>query len=64
MKKTPATRGILYGWKEIATYIGCTPQTVRKYAATQSLPVKKVAGRMMISKTMIELWLRNDTQKQ
>lgn len=57
MKKTAATRGILYGWKEIAAYIGCTPQTVRKYAATQKLPVKKVAGRIMISKTMVQRWL-------
>jgi predicted transcriptional regulator len=54
------TQEVLYGWKEIAIYLGCTPPTARKYAENQSLPVTKIAGRIMISKSTIGRWLRDN----
>lgn len=51
------TRGVLYGWKEIANYIGCTTPTARRYAKRKQLPVKKIGSRVMISRIMVEKWV-------
>lgn len=50
-------RGVLYGWKEISQYFGCCPKTARIYAKRHKLPVKKLEGRVLLSKKMVELWL-------
>lgn len=52
-----AENKILYGWKEIADYIGCSPQTARLYFKRHKLPVKKVGGRVLISRAMVEEWV-------
>jgi len=56
-KESNTDRGVLYGWKEIAQYIGCSPKTARAYSKRQQLPVKKVEGRVLLSKKMVEQWL-------
>lgn len=58
MAEESSVKGVLYGWKEIASYIGCSPKTAMLYSKRQRLPVKKVSRRVMISKSMIEQWLK------
>ncbi|MBF0259942.1 MAG: hypothetical protein HQK62_14110 [Desulfamplus sp.] len=47
----------LYGWKEIAEYIGCSKGTAVKYAKYHGLPVKKIGVRVVSSTRMLENWL-------
>jgi len=49
---------ILYGWKSIAEYLGCSRCTAIRYRNRFGLPVKTISGRVMISIEMIEDWLR------
>jgi hypothetical protein len=39
MNKT--VRGWLYGWKDIAQYIGCDIKTVQKYVAEYKIPIHR-----------------------
>ncbi|MBF0259987.1 MAG: helix-turn-helix domain-containing protein [Desulfamplus sp.] len=50
-------KNILYGWKDIAGYIGCSQATAKKYQKKYHLPVRKINSRILISKTMVEEWL-------
>ena len=52
------TNRILYGWKSIAEYMGCSICTAMRYRDQFGLPVKTVSGRVMISIEMVEEWLR------
>ncbi len=48
---------ILNGWKEIAEYLGVHPETARKWAEEEGLPVSKIKGKVLASKNAIEAWL-------
>jgi len=41
--------GWLYGWKDIASYIGCTIPTVHNYHAKHGLPVNRLPGGKIIA---------------
>lgn len=59
-EESNARKGILYGWKEISSYIGCSTQTAKLYAKKEKLPVKKISGRVLLSKAMVEKWLEKE----
>jgi len=50
---------VLYGWKEIAQYLGCCTKTARQYAKheTAPLPIKKLPGKVLSSKSLIDKWV-------
>ncbi len=35
----------LYGWKDIATYIGCSVKAARGYAQDYGLPIARLPGK-------------------
>jgi hypothetical protein len=53
--------GWLYGWKDIAGYIGCDVCTVRKYVAKSKLPIHRLpeTKKPIASPLEIDRWIKN-----
>ncbi len=37
---TNLKNGVLYGWQDIADYVGCSVKTARRYAKKYHLPIR------------------------
>jgi len=55
--------GWLYGWKEIAEYLGCSRSTAYKYFNNLSMPVYRKLGKPRALKFELDEWTRQYEQK-
>ncbi len=53
----------LFGWSQIASYLGVTEPTARKYAKNEGLPVTKRGGRYYAFTDEIDLWKLRQSQR-
>ncbi len=50
--------GWLYGWKDIAAYIGCTDTTAQNYCKKYGLPVSRLPnGKPTAHPSRIDIWI-------
>ncbi len=50
--------GWLYGWKDIADYVGCDVSTVKRYATNCKLPIRRLpTGKPVAIPFQIDKWL-------
>jgi hypothetical protein len=55
---TPMKPGWLYGWKDIACYVGCSESTIKIFYRRFSLPVDRSPnGTPMAKPEKIDTWL-------
>lgn len=51
--------GWLFGWKDIANFVGCSVKTIQHYAADEELPVYKIKEEKPAAiKEELNKWLR------
>jgi len=55
--------GWLYGWKEIADYIGCHIRTAKMYHYELSMPVYRKIGKPKALTYELDLWLKKIDEK-
>jgi hypothetical protein len=59
--KTSSTKPYLFGWKEIATYLGKAVRSVQRYERCLGLPVRRPAGKaggsIIATKAEIDAWV-------
>jgi len=65
LKEKEKRSGWLYGWKDIAAYIGCDITTAQKYAKEFKAPVWKIPETKKVVSIPSELnkWLENTCKK-
>jgi len=52
--------GWLYGWKDIAQYVGCDVCTVRKYVIKNNLPIYRLPnGKPIAMPDEMDRWIKN-----
>ena len=62
-KEMEDQRGWLYGWKEIASYVGCDVKTMQKYAIEYRPPIHRFPnGKIYAIPSEIDGWGRNFTK--
>lgn len=49
---------VLFGWKSIAEYIGCSITTAQKYSKEKKLPVNKIGRKPTSDTERILKWIR------
>ena len=52
-----STPHVLYGWQDIATYLGCSLRQVHRYQKFKGLPVGYFGFRPRIATRILDLWV-------
>jgi hypothetical protein len=50
-------QGKLWGAKRIADFCGVHPDTVARWADDKDCPIKKVGGRLFVTRTAVTAWM-------
>lgn len=60
-KENPDMRsGWLYGWKDIASYVGCDLSTIKRYATNYSMPIRRLPNDKPIAiREELDGWIRS-----
>ena len=48
----------LTGWKDIATYLGCSIRTAKRYHYDHKMPVYRKLGKPRAIKTQLDAWIQ------
>ena len=52
--------GWLYGWKDIAEYVGCSVKTTQRYAKENRLPIRRLLeGKPVAQPKEIDVWIKS-----
>lgn len=62
MERFKMTDAWLTGWKEIATYIGCSIRTAKRYHYDHNMPVHRKLGKPRATKIQLDEWLQRVDQ--
>lgn len=57
LSDVPRPRLLLIGWKDIASALGKSPSTLRRYVKREGLPVFRWGRHVVTSPTLIDNWL-------
>lgn len=52
------TEGLLYGWKDIARFIGCSSKTAYRYYKHQRMPIRFLGIKPVAEREKILDWYR------